>query len=524
MASAISLLARLTLIFGMSSNALALVDVIQRVPRQTPLKCLALLDGDHEKTRDVSEFVLLKAGIRTSYGGKDQTDRPPSKLSEKQAIEVIFRDLDRVHTQFELMFRKMGWTETKIRDQISYFKKQDLLNHSLPLTSASTMYFASRNSIGDLVGFIRVVAVRGGNSGILPLEEKIKLNSGNGNGNRAELGRAFFIGGRYSEIVLREILQEVSKRLFDFYEGEDFEVYGLSNKSRARNYQRWGFSNHEVSADVGDSEKYLCTQNGKQFYDRYQGHLDRAKTEAFRNYPFHEPDKGLKILTDFESLPGMKDYLPNLILQSAIYASKQDYARALAISDYLKEIANPEAEANLDFNVLWRSRLELSPFQRPTGNPKLALKVIEEYLSTKPLDTRSYNYRANLFLVYQFQILLLLEDFQSAERLLLENKLFLAKAISIHKAVYDMNWEIARGVRVYLSSDPIALKQLEWALDLGTNWDGVAISALAPEAYFSIADQMRAHGAPEAEHFEKIGQWLSPVLKKLGLPVLGVAP
>jgi hypothetical protein len=465
----------MTLMFGMSSQAHALVEVIQRVPGQAPLKCLALLAGEHQITTEASEFVLLKTGIRTSYGGKDQTDRPPSKLSETQAIEVIFKDLDRVHTQFELMFHKMGWTEAKIRDQISYFKRQDQLNHSLPPTAASTMYFASRSPNGDLLGFVRVVAVRGSNSGVLPLEEKIKLDSGNG--NRAELGRAFFIGGQYSEIVLREILQEMSKQLFSFFSGEDFEVYGLSNKSRARNYQKWGFSNREVSEDVGDSEKYLCRQNGRHFYDRYQGHLIRAQREAFRNYPFHDPDKGLKILTDFESLPGMKDYLPNLILQAAIYASKQDYTRALAISDYLKEIGNPKAEANLDFNVLWRSRLSLSPFQVGSGNPKLALKLIEEYLATKPLDTQSYNYRANLFLVFRFQIFLQLRDFHAAERLLTENRSFLDKALTKHQAVYDMNWNIVRGVRTALSAHPIALKSLELALDLGTNWDGVGISA-----------------------------------------------
>jgi hypothetical protein len=528
-AGQLGLLAGLGLILGTLSPAFAVIEVVARVSDRTQVQCLALLTGGPLGTHEVSTFLKEKKGIRQSYGGKDPTDQAPVKLSEQQAIEVVFGDLERIHSEFELVFRKMGMNDEEIRTQIAAFKKQDQFNHNLQLSAGRAFYFTSRNRNGDLSGFIRVVAVRGESQGRLPLEEKISLSAvtdlNSATGNRAELGRAFMSGGPYSEIFLREILQEISKTLLDHFQKEDFTVYGLSNKARARTYRGWGFTDRELTGNVGSTESHLCSQSGKEFYDRYQGHLERAKNAAFRGYPFPDPEAGLRILTDFAARPGMKDYLPNLILQSAIYASKQDYAKALAISEILKKIANPNSEANLDFNTLWRSRIKYSPFGEPKGDSRQALKLINDYLLTNPLDTETYNFRSALFLIYKFKIFLSIEDFGSAKELLRDHKTFLKKTLDIHRGNYEFNWRFIRAYLVAFLGDVFVSQQLLLAMDLGTNLEGVAISALAPEAYFSIARQTKALGMiPESDYFEKVGWWLNKALGEFELPVLGRRP
>lgn len=484
----------------------AVVEIYQRQQIPRPNRCLDFFEP---------HFDYLKSyrGIRRSLGGRDPVDVPIEHLSSENFAKQVFSGLETVHQAFEEAFRKMGWTEEQIKEQINKFKTEDALRLKQGYKNSESIYFISRGPEGD-VGVMRAILVKEGEPGELSIESEITLPQG----NRVELGRAYSAAGIGSKITLREMFQEAAQSFSTFFDKQEYQIYGLTNASRARNYRDWGFDDKKIESISNLHENYLSTQKGSDFNYRYNGHIERAIQLSFMSGP-PRPALGLVLLIEMEGRRGMKDYIPNLVAQSALYGFMGKYDEALKISDHLMTIGS--AEVNYDFNFLWQSRLKYKPFWKPEGNVDEALSLLRKPLEKKPLDTTTYNDRAALFIIYELKLLLSAERFEEASVLISKYRDFIHKVVEAKRAQLSNVWSYLGQFPGSSSGYVSHLENIRWAWDLNTNADGVSITALAPASYQMAADILSAMGdVKSSQHYSRVAKWLKIQLRDEKFPTV----
>lgn len=262
--------------FLLGFNTLAVVEVYERQQIHHKSQCLDFFDP---------QFTYLKSyrGIRRSIGGRDPVDRPPQALTPKDFIEQVSSGLGTVRKVYEETFRKMDWSEEKIRDQIRIFEDEDTARLNESQNAEPSIYFVSRGRDGD-VGVLRAIMVKASSNGHLPIESKLHLEPG----NRVELGRAYIASDSRSGIILREILQEASLAFSNFFEGQEYQVTGLTDRPRAKRYKSWGFESKQISTIENTNENFFVFQSGHDFYYRYSETRCRYRFCSVKNLGEYE--------------------------------------------------------------------------------------------------------------------------------------------------------------------------------------------------------------------------------------------
>lgn len=490
----------LTVLFSLFISAdpsFAVVEVYLRQPIIHKNSCVNFFGLNFD-------YIKSPRGIRRSLGGHDPVDGPAQYLSKQSFVEHVTSGLQTVHQAYIETFRRKGWKEEKIKEQIKSFEAEDADGLNRNRKNEESIYFISRGKDGA-VAVLRAILVKEPGDSHLPIESKVTLDQV----NRVELGRAFNAPGTGAEIIIREILQEAGIAFQQHFENNPYQIFALTDAARARHYKSWGFDRRQVDEVKNPHENYLVFQSGADFNYRYSGHIQKAYQIAFGSYPL-QPQKALDLLKDMASQNGMNDYIPNLVAQSALEAFMGRYAEALKISNHLMQIGN--AEVNLDFNFLWQSRLAYDPFAR-TGDINKAIELVMRPLEKKPLETSSYNDRAAIFIIYELKLLLATERFDQVKALIELHRPFLRMTMQKKRAQFSHLWSylslFPRDKSMYSSH----LERLRLAWDLNTNADGISIAVLAPETYRMAARLYKAMGDETAsEHYKRVSRWLQITL------------
>ncbi len=428
----------------------------------------------------------------------DPTEDPPENLSTEDYTFEAAQGVDAVRQAYRDLFAEKKRRLEKAGRKISEQEEQEFAALLVELEAEdkvrmqinegqsgieNTVYLLWKTKAGAIRGVLRATYVKKGEHRQLPMESHMQLPDE----NRIELQRFYNIQGPYSAIVAREMLMVLAKFSKKYFGSNNYKVHLLTDAARARHYQSHYGMHYRIEPGLSDVQKYYCFLSGEESYDRYVGHIDRAYELAFVK---GDRMGGIKLLVEYESRLGMKDYIPNLVAQSVIFAQARFYHIAVEISDHLKTIGS--APINDDYYVLWKSRIEYDPLNNQ-GDPQKALSILQDYLDSFRLKLTAYNDRALLILIYQLKIYLGSADWASAEALIRANKALLLEGRRENRRNYMLqfawlglprSWKVSDGVQKYQQ-----LKQtLEWMLDLSTHRDSFATSVLHPEDWQQLAD------------------------------------
>jgi hypothetical protein len=431
-------------------------------------------------TVDCEQLLLQKAtkGMRLSLEN-DPTENPAEVMSREAYSVEALDGIEKVRSAYTEVFRGMKMSPDEIRQTLDDFAKEDASRvNQVPGQNGldNTVYLVWRDQAGIPFTILRATLIKKGENRKLPVEKHLEIDQG----NRVELERAYNAKTPKANIHIRETLMVLADYLKSYFGNNDYTVHIRTERARARDYRRYyGFTFTE-HPELGQLEKYHCVISGADFHYRYIGHVEEAKNLAFRSG--HSPsnmEAALNLLRDFEQRPGMKDFIPNLVMQSVLLAANGFYSKAVEVSTRLKEIGH--ADVNEDYFALWNSRALYDPITR-RGDASKSLQVLREYLQRHPLQRQDYNDRALLFLVFELKILLASEKWEDARTLLNQNEILLL--FGMLKMTKQYQWMWAWAPRQHESHKT---RYIELMWDLGTHMDQFSTSVLHVETWDEMA-------------------------------------
>lgn len=455
------------------------------------------------------EALLLEKsvrGLRLSLED-DPTLQPPAVMSEDAYQLEALTSIESVRNVYAQIFKKLKMSDEESAAILAKFEADDRERtiKGSPAKNGldNTAYFVAKNRQGQPVSVLRATMIRAGESRRLPLEEKVKVKDG----NRVELERAYNARGAHSQIPAREMMMVMADYFKDYFGSSDYTAYALTDKPRAELYRTSYDFTPEEQPQLDPMYRYLVKIKGEWLHFRYVGHIHEAYKLAFQWGPFNK-GSAMHLLTEMNNSPGLKDYLFNLIAQSVVAASGQDYEQALGIANRLRAMGH--ADINEDYANLWEIRILYDPINRK-GDGEQALSKLREYLARKPLQTAKYNDRAMLFLVYELKILFGLEHFDQAEALVNKHRELLYEGVSRMNATFAIQWKPMLGYEDIprLTAAKARRKNIELMWDIGTHADFWSTPVLRPVTYRRMDADSRTLGKPElADHYQRVGEWL----------------
>jgi hypothetical protein len=463
-------------------------------------KCAERLAAEPEVERSTR-------GIRITLED-DPTTKPPEQMNRQAYSVEALGTVEKVREVYAEIFKRRNMSPEEQKAVLDGFERDDRarVDGAGPSHNGldNTVYFVFKNFSGQPMSVVRATIIRKGEGRRLPSESHLPLPDE----NRVELERAYNSTGPWSETAAREIMMVLATYLQQYFGSNDYTLYALTDAVRARHYKSYyGFESQE-HPELEPLIRYLVSQKGVDFYERYVGHINEAYYMAF----FLGPSlggNGLPHLREWESKTGMHGYIPNLVAQAVILASRQRYAEALEISRRLSAQGN--AQINNDYFALWESRAQYSPITTE-GDGDKALEILHAYTAKHPLQTGSYNDRALLFLIYELKILLGMERFDEARKLYLANRALIAAGLEKQAPIFNKYWKV---ISTHPFQRPMVaararLRSTELLWDLATHGEPYSVSAMHPETYELAARECDTLGRHEmAAHYRRVQAWFT---------------
>jgi len=423
-------------------------------------------------------------GLKMSLS-HDPTDQPAQNMGvDAYSVEVL-SDLEKVRDVYASIFATRGIPADEAQSTLEQFKQADenrVTQQHNQNGLDNTVYLVNRSKDGVALSVMRATLIRSEDKRQLPLEAHVKIPTG----HRVELERAYNSPGPRAHIVANEMMMVMAQYLRSYFGGDNYTVYALTDQGRARLYERhYGFTT-EHKPEMPTLVQYLCSQSGAALYDRYLGHIERAYQMAFQlsNYG-RGKDEALELLNRYESQPGLKDYIPNLVARSVILAGYREYNQAVQVSRRLHSIGF--AEINTDYLALWNARAKYDALEIK-GNAPLAEDQLQRYLRSRPLDLTQYNERALLFLVFQIKHYFSTGQYSQAEKLLRDHRVILqigrAKMAGQFQAIWQNYTRLSRREALLSPLSPATrIWYLSLLMDLSTHKDPFSTAALHPQVW-----------------------------------------